>query len=230
MTFLLNFVLLSPACLPKQRKKQSHTSDILRCKLNPNELVSRELVYLGSQHIRDEGAAAVAAALRHPQSKIRQINLDSCHITCAGAIALANALKDNVILEELILYDNSIGDDGASALADALGEHPSALRVLSIPRNRIGTRGGAALGKMIATNTSLQTIYLMGQSGKGAGMGDEGAYAWADGIAKNRGKFWFVNLNGNGITERGKSALRNARVENKHVVFPVDPYPRSRSA
>jgi len=200
------------------------------CSLRADDLHAKEVVCLGSQRVGDAGASSVAKALAHPQTRIRHVNLDSCEITCAGARALATALRTNGTLEELVLYDNAIGDDGAAALADALVDAVSALRVLSLARNRVGAAGGVALGRMLARNVALRNVYLMGQVAKGGGIGDEGALAFAEGIRGNDGAFWFVNLNGNAISERGLDALREARVHGKHVVFPVDPYPGPRTA
>lgn len=195
--------------------------------LDVSELAAKKYIFLGSQKVGDEGARAVARALSTPGNEIVGVNLDSCKITCEGAKALATGLKGNQVLEELVLLDNEIGDDGAVALAEALATAPSALRVLSLPRNRIGEVGGAALGNALKTNVALQTIYLMGMNRKeGGGMGDVGAAAWAEGIAANEGKFWFVNLDGNNVSDTMLETLRGARVGGKHTVFPVDSYPR----
>lgn len=127
------------------------------------------------------------------------------------------------------MVDNMMGDDGAVAIAEALEAPDCIVRCLSLPSNAIGKEGGVALGNMLKVNKILQTVYLMGQEGKGGGIGDEGAKALAEGIrenAENGGKFWFVNVNKNGIGEEGLNALRAGRIEGRHHVFPVDPYPR----
>lgn len=210
-----------PRATPRRRAMATATLD-----LDPAELVRKEYVYLASQPVGDTGAAAVAAALRTPGNRIMGVNMDSCGVTCAGAAALADAARENVVLEELVLADNEVGDAGATALAQALAGGASALRVLSLVRNRIGAAGGAALGRALEANTALEVIYLMGMNGKkGGGMGDAGAEGWVEGIAGNRGKFWFVNLSGNDVSPTMLEKLRAARVEGKHTVFPADPHP-----
>lgn len=201
----------------------------LASSLSVEELARKTLVYLSSQKVGDAGAALVGKALAHRNCCITSVHMDSCEVGCAGVTELAEGMKRNSTLEELIMLDNAVGDAGAVALAEALKSPDCKVRCLSLPANRIGPAGGVALGEMLAVNTSLQTIYLMGQENKGGGIGDEGAAAWAEGMAqneKNGGKFWFVNVNKNAISEAGLDALRAGRIEGRHHCFPVDPYPR----
>lgn len=201
-------------------------SHLRASELSAETLARKQVVFLGSQKIGDAGAAIVGAALAARDCAILSVNLDSCLIGCDGAVALAEGMKRNSTLEELVMLDNEVGDEGAAALAGALSSPGTSVRCLSLAGNRIGSLGGIALGSMLAANKSLQTVYLMGQEKKGGGIGDMGAAAWADGIAANHGNFWFVNLNNNHISEAGLELLRNARIEGKHHVYPVDPYPR----
>lgn len=197
--------------------------------LSADELARKPLVFLSSQKVGDAGAAIVGKALAHPNCCITSVHMDACEVGCAGAVELAEGMKQNSTLEELIMLENMVGNAGAVALADALKSPTCKVRCLSMPSNRIGPAGGVALGKMLAVNKRLQTIYIMGQEQKGGGIGDEGAAAWAEGMAenaKNGGKFWFINVNKNAISETGMNALRAGRIAGKHHVFPVDPYPR----
>ncbi len=211
-----------PFTAPPRSRRTGHTC----CSALPSasELAAKPVVFLGSSKCGDEGAVAVGRALAHPTCAIVSVNMDHCGVTCVGAAALAQGLAKNRTLEELVMSDNEVGDAGAAALAGAL--NGTNVRCLYLAGNRIGEDGGVALGNMLGENEALQTIYLMGQVKKGGGIGDRGAAAWAGGIAKNRGKFWFVNLNNNGITQDGLEVLRNSRTEGRHHVFPVDPYPR----
>ena len=63
---------------------------------------------------------------------------------------------------EVNLFNNSIGDEGCIALADALAAPSSALRTLYLERNAIGDRGTAALGTALDRNTALETLGLLG--------------------------------------------------------------------
>ena len=77
--------------------------------------------------------------LRHNETQLSKMR-----ITDAGAVALAQALHHNSIVEELYLSNNSISDAGAVALARAL-HHNSTLRMLDLFNNSISDAGAVAL-------------------------------------------------------------------------------------
>ena len=72
---------------------------------------------LGSNHIGDEGANALAEALA---VVLTNIDLGSNHIGDEGAKGLAEALKVNTSLTHINLHKNNIGEEGAKGLAEAL--------------------------------------------------------------------------------------------------------------
>jgi hypothetical protein len=82
--------------------------------------------------VGDEGARALAKALRHSVSSLRVLNLSGNNLGPAAAEALAGALLDHTrrgaaggggcALEDLDLSGNHIGGDGACVLASALVE------------------------------------------------------------------------------------------------------------
>ena len=71
-----------------------------------------------------------------------------------GAAALAGALKTNTALTTPYLWHNNIGDEGAAALAGALKTN-TALTTLELWHNNIGDEGAAALAGALKTNTAL---------------------------------------------------------------------------
>jgi hypothetical protein len=78
-------------------------------------------LHLYSNNIGDDGARALAEALRHTAAPLRQLYVYSNNIRDDGARALADALRHTAApLVAIFLYNNNIGDDGARALADAL--------------------------------------------------------------------------------------------------------------
>ncbi|RUP51270.1 hypothetical protein BC936DRAFT_149115 [Jimgerdemannia flammicorona] len=64
-------------------------------------------------------------------------------------------------LQSLDLYKNDIGDEGASAIAEALKMNTS-LKTLYLGDNGIGEKGADALAKALKMNKSLQNLYLEG--------------------------------------------------------------------
>ena len=72
--------------------------------------------------------------------QVKSIHLMGMNISDAAAVALAQALHHNSILERLILSKNNISDAGAVALAQAL-HHNFALKELDLSGNDIGQEG-----------------------------------------------------------------------------------------
>ena len=75
-----------------------------------------------------------------------------------GASALGEALKVNAVLNKLLLTDNSIGPAGATALADALKVN-AVMTNLIIGQNKIGDVGATALGDALKVNAVLTELY-----------------------------------------------------------------------
>merc|ERR1712129_99377 len=69
----------------------------------------------------------------------------------------------NAVLTQLDLQDNSIGDVGAVALAEALSKD-TALTVLQLCHNSIGDTGAAALSHVLAKNNILDLCIVHGNS------------------------------------------------------------------
>ena len=79
-------------------------------------------------------------------------------VTEASRCSLHHWQAPNVV--EVNLFNNSIGDEGCIALADALAAPSSALRTLYLERNAIGDRGTASARPSIATPLSRPSVFL----------------------------------------------------------------------
>lgn len=123
---------------------------------------------LGARETLDVGATALNLQnLEDPKTSLHQ---------CAekfGAQAVRSlfeklAEKDKVSnFEELNLSDNNIGDDGAQWLLKGLTSKTSSgesvgrnLRVLLMPRTRMGAAGMKAIGGVIGASSSLENVVL----------------------------------------------------------------------
>jgi len=95
---------------------------------------------------------------------LRRLDLAFNSIGPDGAEAMARALASNQGLQELDLRDNEIGDGGAQALAEGLLTNYS-LRKLQVARNGIGSRGALALQAAQRKNGELHVEF--GASGVG---------------------------------------------------------------
>ncbi|WP_459799613.1 leucine-rich repeat domain-containing protein [Herbidospora sp. RD11066] len=76
-----------------------------------------------------------------------------------GARAVAGALGEGHRLRTLYLGCNRIGPDGTAALADRLGGDGT-VRALWLKRNPVGAAGVRALAAMLGRNTTLRTLDL----------------------------------------------------------------------
>ena len=138
--------------------------------------------------IGDAGAGALASALE-TNATLTDLTLAGNAIGPAGAASLAEGLKANTgALAVLNLANNrpGVGDDGAAALAGALGgdgdgdgRGGDGLTELWLSGNGIADAGTAALGDALE-GCSLVELWLTGNA-----IGDVGATALAHGLERN---------------------------------------------
>ena len=125
---------------------------------------------LVNNKIGDEGAAAIAKALRG-NKVLTDLNLRLNNIGDKGAAALGKALEVNGVLTNLDLWNNNIGDEGATALASALRVN-AVLKTLDLYANNIRVEGAAAIAQALRGNGVLKSIDLswnnLGDQGKNA--------------------------------------------------------------
>ncbi len=131
-------------------------------------------------------------------STLRILDLNTNSIGNNNATGLANALKKNKTLKQLNLSKNNIGDEGATALATALIQ---TLEILVLDDNNIGDIGAIALGNGLGTNTTLKYLYLIKNM-----IGDEGATAIAKGLNITK-TLTTLDLTKNKIGDDGAKAL-----------------------
>lgn len=182
----LETVYLKWKCLgPKEAKELAEV-------LQGNSSVTE--IYLVGNHIGDEGASALSAAL--PASAVRTLSLGDSAIGDQGVAALAAALNASSV-QKLNLCNNPIGPAGLQALVAALRQ--SKLTELDLGSCRIGDREVAALAAVLI-DCPLTKLWLCSNS-----IGDEGAKALAAVLADS--KVVSVNLLWNSIGEEGGRAL-----------------------
>ena len=135
-------------------------------------IISSSLIKPGRRvsfnHIGDEGAKALAAALNTNQS-LTTLTLFYNDIGPDGAVALAKALHKNMCLQELHVSGNKIGNEGAEGLARALCSNES-LRILNINRTGISVDGASALAETLRGNKGLRTLFVSKQELGGKGV------------------------------------------------------------
>ena len=77
-----------------------------------------------------------------------EANLEHQNLQPADAILIASDLKFMAVLTKLVLYNNSIGDEGAKAIGEALKVN-AVLPTLSLWDNKIGDEGAKAMAEAL---------------------------------------------------------------------------------
>jgi len=108
--------------------------------------------------VDDTEAQALCIALSATTS-VNSVDLSYNNIGNAGAIALAELLRNNNTIQSLSLSYNNIGPLGARALADSLLLSMS-LQSMSLQGNDLDDEGGVALAVMLRGNNCLTALDL----------------------------------------------------------------------
>ena len=99
------------------------------------------------RHLCDTGAAALGQCLASGQlPNLQRLILQNSHLTSAGVIAIVDGLEASpaaVPLNNLIVMDSQVGDEGMVRLASAIGAHH--IRVQECRRTQVGRAGAQAL-------------------------------------------------------------------------------------
>eukprot|EP00812_Abedinium_dasypus_P008609 NODE_235_length_1770_cov_349.400583.p1 GENE.NODE_235_length_1770_cov_349.400583~~NODE_235_length_1770_cov_349.400583.p1 ORF type:complete len:533 (-),score=189.69 NODE_235_length_1770_cov_349.400583:155-1690(-) len=130
----------------------------------------------------DRGVELLVEAMKEDPWAYTALRLLRANISDRAAEALAEALKGNDTLEDLILTGNDgneIGDDGAKALAEALKSNDKLLH-LDLKRNDIGDDGAKALAEALKSNKTLTRLQVLHNR-----IGDDGAKAFAEALKAN---------------------------------------------
>jgi NLR family CARD domain-containing protein 3 len=182
---------------------------------HPTDTTTVETLVLWHNHIGDEGAMALAEALK-VDSTLEVLFLANNNIGEKGATALAEALKHHSSLQILwkVLPHKVLGIDVAHGLWEAHNEAwrtSSKLQQLELNMNNIGDKGVAALAGALKTNSTLKGLWLARNN-----IGVEGATAMAEALTCNSKLqgLWFLSLSHNIIRDKGAKVLAKALKRN----------------
>lgn len=143
-----------------------------------------ETLYLGCNHIGEPGIAALSDALAREDSPVRALWLKRNPIGPEGALRIAELLRSQPGLRVLDLTNTGLTDAGAVVIAEALREQAegeAGLECLLIGSNGVGLRGAEALADLLAVTSHLRELTLSVSR-----LADAGAKALARGLAQNR--------------------------------------------
>ena len=176
--------------------------------------------------------AHVRAALLAPTA-LTELDLADNKLGPVGCEAVAEGLARNRSLEVLRLPNNVIEEAGVKAVADALitAGAASALRVLDLSKNPMGSQGGVFMGRALAINPPLKRLRMEGVGSLPWELwtpdnkwrppfryeiGDEGAIALVEGLRTNTNLI-FLGLRGASITLLNSAELAHAMVINPEL-------------
>ena len=129
------------------------------------------------------------------------------NIGASGAVAISGALKVNTCLTNLDLEGNEIGDSGAATISEALKVN-TCLTHLNLFKNGIGDSGAAAISEALKVNTCLTDLNL-----KWNKIGDSGAVALSEALKVNT-CLTNLDLDGDKIGDSGAAAISEALTVN----------------
>ena len=144
---------------------------------------SKAIVEYHLQHlsILNNGVALICDALA--ENKIIEVlNLSQNDFGVEGARSLARFMlaNKNTSLARLVLFGNSIGDEGVVALVDGLRGNES-LRALGLSACEISDQGAIALASLMEHGSHLEALFLQGNE-----IGEAGVKALANALKHNQ--------------------------------------------
>lgn len=159
-----------------------------------------------------EGAVRICQALE-PRlgSNIMKLNLSDNTFGEEGAEALAKALSQAPKLEELLLRDDMLGDEGIATICKLLVNSAPDLQVLDVSGNEIGVDGAKMLGKLIGAGRLRMVLAEDNE------IGNAGASRLAKGIS-DVAVLEELNVSSCEIGGRGGLALAKAVVKLETLV------------
>ncbi|XP_065900976.1 leucine-rich repeat-containing protein 74B-like [Dysidea avara] len=177
-------------------QEASAISDMMTC---------LEELYISRNKLGDDGAVIISKGITKSNT-LRVLNISDNNITSTGAIAIANSLH-NTSLEELDMSQNAIGQDGATAIAQAITNNKT-LKQLNISICEITAIGATAIANSLLHNTSLEELHMSCNA-----IGEDGATAIAQAITNNK-TLKQLNISKCEITATGATAIANSLLHN----------------
>ena len=165
-----------------------------------------ELVFASGMNLGDDGAAKVAAALRHVP-RLTTLVIDSSNITETGASALAAAFSSIPMLTTLNITWNDIGAKGGVAFAEAL-HHLELLETLNLCGCGIEDVGASELSVALVNVPWLVRLDVSYNN-----IHDDGLISLSSAL-HNVPQLQRLNANGNEHSSLGSSTLRAAAKKN----------------
>lgn len=119
-------------------------------------------VYLSYLNLEDEGAIAIANALKESADSLEVLDLVGNEITAKGASTLAACIAVKHNLAKLNLSENELKDEGAIVISKALEEGHLKLIELDMSQNYLGRVGARALAQVVVQKPEFKLLNIDG--------------------------------------------------------------------
>lgn len=151
-----------------------------------------------------EGAVRICRALEpRIASTLVRLNLSDNTFGEEGAEALAEALGEAPLLESVLLRDSGLGDDGVKVVCEALASNAPKLTVLDVSGNEMASGGAKGLAKLLAVGKVKEVRAEDNELGSGGAVRIAGAITASAALE-------VLDVKGSEIGGRGASALAKA--------------------
>jgi Ran GTPase-activating protein (RanGAP) involved in mRNA processing and transport len=162
---------------------------------------------LSGNSIGPVGAEQIATALLQGNTHLTSLNLSSNKIGPLGAKHIGWMLRFTHTLEELLLSDNVVGDEGVATLSEGLKRDDHAvsnLRRLELNWNEISDVGAGHLAQVLLENAVLKSLSLASNA-----IGDRGVVAIAEALPSDLA-LQYLNISSNQVEDAGAKVLAQA--------------------
>ncbi|XVF63177.1 hypothetical protein PTKIN_Ptkin09bG0067300 [Pterospermum kingtungense] len=165
-------------------------------------------VYLNYLNLEDEGAIAVANALKESAPSLEVLEMAGNDITVDSAPSIAACIAAKQHLTKLNLAENELKDEGTIAVANALKESAPSLEVLEMAGNDITADAAPSIAACIAAKQYLTKLNLAENELK-----DEGTILISKALEEGHAHLKEVDMNTNFIRRAGARHLAQVVVQ-----------------
>jgi Ran GTPase-activating protein (RanGAP) involved in mRNA processing and transport len=156
-----------------------------------------------------EGARELSRGLSN-NSTLRSLDISYCNLGDGGCRAVSGSISMGR-LEKLVLAHNTLGFEGASAVADEALKNNSHLTCLDLSFCNLAAQGGRAIAAALAVNSTLESLNLSANI-----LRDEGCCAIAQALLHNNA-LHTLTLTSNSLGEASCRALSKALLINSSL-------------
>ncbi len=121
--------------------------------------VGVKILNLRKNTIGKEGAVFIASYLRGSPSFLEELDASSDGVEEAGGMEIMNALKENKSLKKLLLGDNGLADEFATAMAGMIKVNAT-LEFLSLESNLITNKGAQIISEELGSAKGIHTLNI----------------------------------------------------------------------